>query len=119
MGSGKNDSALLNEQTINNTINLNHAAEETNGRSINAADKQQIDWLIPEDAEIVIFEESEPETRRFAQAVYNHILTRSPFGIERKKVSRIAVDTTPTQKFYINFIGDHRYEVRVFNKYKN
>lgn len=119
------DSAVANQQyngiadiTVIDDSTYTHATVETNGRVLNAADKQQIDWLIPEDAEIVIFEESQPETRRFAQAVYNHILTRSPFGIERKSVDKITIDSIPTQRFYINFIGDHRYEVRVFNKYK-
>lgn len=114
----KSDTALTDihdiiRQPIADTVA--HQPDESNGRILSAADKQKIDWLIPEDAEILFFEESAPETRRYAQQIYNRLLTRIPFGIIRNQVKKIEWDSIPELRFDIRFIGDHRYEVRVFD----
>lgn len=97
------------------TIPPDHQA---GGRFFNAADKQFIDWQIPLDAEIEFIQETGTETAAFANQVLAYIRTKSPFSIKRDSIPLIVTDKDKTERFYIDFRGDHQYVISVFNKYR-
>ncbi len=83
---------------------------------ISEEDLRYIDLVVPEYAEIVLYHEDAPGTVAFAKQLIAWFRANHA-SIELHQVKKITDREPPdTRNFSIDFIGDHRYVVRLFNK---
>lgn len=117
---GNPDSKGEAEQTSGSVNAVAERALDDTGKdpghfTIAEEDRQYIDLMIPEYAEIVFYYEDAPETMHFAEHLINYFRSKQA-SVEIHKQGEIADKRdTGSRKFRIDFIGDHRYVVRLYN----
>ncbi len=78
-------------------------------------DIQYIDLIVPEYAEIILYREATPEAIALSERLIAWFRSIHA-SIELREVSSITDRQPPANRqFSIEFIGDHRYVVRVFH----
>ncbi len=82
---------------------------------ISPEDIQYIDLIVPEYAEVVLYHEKASETTAFAKQLISYFYSNHA-SVEIHPVNVIQDKKHPiSRNFSIDFIGDHRYIVRVFD----
>ncbi len=82
---------------------------------ISEEDLQYIDLIIPEYAEIIFYYEDAPATLAFSEKLLAYF-RQNRASIELHKMKKITDrENTGARRFYIDFTGDHRYVVRLYN----
>ncbi len=106
-----------NERIAKDTMNENEQVSTVQSQfGISEEDLRYIDLMVPEYAEIVLYHEDAPETIAFAKQLIAWFRANHA-SIELHQVKKITDREPPdTRNFSIDFIGDHRYMVRLFNK---
>lgn len=81
-------------------------------------DLRYVDLMVPEYAEVILYHEEGLETIELAECLIAYFQSNHA-SVEKHAVARITDGKYPEMRnFYIDFIGDHRYVVRIYNPTK-
>ncbi|HRN56254.1 MAG TPA: hypothetical protein PLL71_07370 [Agriterribacter sp.] len=86
-------------------------------RVLTEADKQYIDWIIPDYPDVIVWHEGRAETLRYTEEIYRYVQLKNG-SVQKKTITQKYTDKARDERFYIADVGENWYEVYIFDDWK-
>ena len=86
-------------------------------RVLNEADKQYIDWIIPDYPDVILLHEGSAETLSYTGEIYRYLMSKNA-SVRRKNITQKHKGKARDKRLYIDDVGENWYEVYVFDEWK-
>jgi len=86
-------------------------------RVLNEADKQYIDWIIPDYPDVILLHEGSAETLRYTEEFYRYLRSKNA-SVSKKAITQKHKDKARDKRLYVDDVGENWYEVYVFDEWK-